>query len=64
MFAPGKGSETRKKISKKDGELTNEMKVKVEELLAEFKKDAETVRENANEFMENGKSVVDKTTLS
>ena len=64
LFAPDKGSETRKKISKKGSDLTDDMKAKVEELLAEFKNDAETAKEKASEFMENGKSTVDKIRLS
>ena len=64
LFAPDKGSETRKKITKKGSDLTDDMKAKVDELLAEFKQDAETVKENANAFMEDGKSVVNKIRLS
>lgn len=60
LFAPDKGSETRKKISAKGNDLTDAMKEKVEELLNEFKKDAGTVKEKANEFMENGKAAIEE----
>lgn len=64
LLAPDKGSETRKKISAKGSDLTDAMKSKVQELLEQFKKDADTVKEKTNEFMENGKAVVDKIKLS
>jgi gas vesicle protein len=58
LFAPDKGSETRKKISSKGNELTDSVKEKFGEFVDKFKKDIETVKDGANDFVENGKSVV------
>jgi gas vesicle protein len=50
LFAPDKGSETRKKIAKKTSEGAEEIKEKVEELLADLSEKIESVREEAGEL--------------
>jgi gas vesicle protein len=44
LFAPDKGSETRKKLLAKGEDLTDEMKEKFNEFLEEIKKEAETIK--------------------
>lgn len=55
LFAPDKGSETRKKLAGKADDLTNSLKDKFNELLKEAKKEFEAAKEKAREFAENGK---------
>jgi len=64
LFAPDKGSETRKKISSKGNELTDSVKEKFGEFVDKFKKDIETVKDGANDFADNGKSVVENISKS
>ena len=56
LFAPDKGSETRKKISTKGNDLTDSMKEKFGEFVDKFKKEVETASNKATEFAENGKA--------
>jgi gas vesicle protein len=60
LFAPDKGSETRKKISKKGNELTDAVKEKFDAIAEKFKREVEEVKEQANEFAENGMSAIEK----
>lgn len=60
LFAPDKGSETRKKLSAKGDGLTDAMKEKLNDFLEEVKKEVETVKEKANEFVENGTAKAEK----
>ena len=60
LFAPDKGSETRKKISTKGNDLTDAMKAKVQELIEEFKNETEAVKGKAKEFVSNEKSVIEQ----
>lgn len=60
LFAPDKGSETRKKISDKGHELTDAMKDKIKEYTDEFRKEAENVKGKAKDMVENGASAVEK----
>lgn len=60
LFAPDKGSETRKKISSKGNDLTDAVKEKFGEFVDKFKKEVETAKDQANEFAENGKAAVEK----
>lgn len=64
LFAPDKGSETRKKISSKSNELTDAVKEKFDAIVSNFKKEVEDVKEQANNFTENGKSVIEKLKTS
>ena len=59
LFAPDKGSETRKKIKTKGNDLTGAVKEKFDKIVDKFKKEVDAVTEQANDFAENGKSVVD-----
>ena len=58
LFAPEKGSETRKKLSEKGVDLTDGMKEKFNILLEDLKMEAEAVKEKAIEFIENGKAKI------
>ena len=64
LFAPDKGSETRKKISKKGNDLTDAVKEKFEAIVDKFKKEVEDVQQQANDYAENGKSVLEKLKTS
>jgi gas vesicle protein len=59
LFAPDKGSETRKKISSKGNDLTDAVKDKLGKIADKFRKEVEAIKDQANEFAENGKSVVE-----
>jgi gas vesicle protein len=47
LFAPDKGSETRKKIAGKANDLTDSLKDKFNSLLDEAKREADVVKEKA-----------------
>ena len=64
LFAPDKGSETRKKISSKGNELTDAVKEKFDAIVDKFKKEVDDVKEKANDYAENGKSVIEKLKTS
>lgn len=64
LFAPDKGSETRKKISKKGNDLTDAVKEKFDAIVDKFKKEVEDVKDQANEFASNGKSAIEKIKTS
>ena len=57
LFAPEKGSETRKKIAAKGNGLSDTMKEKVQDFLEKFKEEEEKVEDKANEFIAKGKAV-------
>lgn len=59
LFAPDKGSETRKKISSKGNDLTDAVKEKFAAIVEKLKKEVEAVKEQATEFADNGKSVIE-----
>ena len=61
LFAPDKGSETRRKISAKGEDLTDAMKDQFNDLLEEIKVEMESVKEKANEFMENTLTKAEKS---
>ncbi len=54
LFAPDKGSETRKKLAAKGGDLTDALKEKFNDFLEEAKQEAELMQEKANELVDNG----------
>lgn len=64
LFAPDKGSETRKKIADKGQDLTDAVKEKIGALKDKFKKEVEAVTEQASNLGENGKAAIDKIKLS
>ncbi len=53
LFAPAKGSETRKKITEKGKDLTNSVKEKFNSLLEEVKNEVDSVKEEAIEYIDN-----------
>jgi len=53
LFAPDKGSETRKKIANKSSDLTDTIKEKLNDLMSEVKKEVEVVKGKAEEVLEN-----------
>lgn len=59
LFAPDKGSETRKKISSKSDDLTDAVKDKFSKIADKFRKDVETIKDQAIDYAENGKSKVE-----
>jgi len=56
LFAPDKGSETRKKIAGKTGDISDALKAKFNVLLAEAKNEFESAKEKASEYVENGRA--------
>ncbi len=62
LFAPDKGSETRKKISDKSNDLTGTVKDKFSAIVNKFKKEVETINDQAKELAENGKTAVENLT--
>ncbi len=64
LFAPDKGSDTRKKIRDKSNDLTDSMKEKFGEMVDKFKKETELVKEKTNEFADNGKAAIEKLKIS
>lgn len=61
LFAPEKGSKTRKKILDKGDDLTEAMKDKLDDFLEEVKKEVELVKEKATAFVGNGTTKPEKT---
>lgn len=59
LFAPDKGSETRKKISDKSHDLTDAVKDKFGKIVDKFKKEVEAIKDQATDYAENGKTVVE-----
>ncbi|MBK8521249.1 MAG: YtxH domain-containing protein [Ferruginibacter sp.] len=64
LFAPDKGSETRRKISKKGNDLTDAVKEKFDAIVDKFKKEVEDVKDQATDFAENGKSTMERLKTS
>ena len=55
LFAPDKGSNTRRKISEKGDEYSDELGEKFNEFIESFKKQFETMKAEAMRTAENGK---------
>ena len=55
LFAPDKGSETRKKISKKGSDTVDDLKDKLDELVNQFSEKFENVKAEAKDLYEKGK---------
>lgn len=64
LFAPEKGSVTRKKISKKGDDYVEDLKDKFNQLLEKVKGGAEAVEDKIDEAMENGLTKVEKLKLN
>ncbi len=55
LFAPAKGSDTRKKISKKGEDITDELKEKFKEFLDSVSEKFDKVKEEVSDFAEQAK---------
>ena len=55
LFAPEKGSATRKKILKKKDDYFDNLKTKLEDFLVSITNDLEYVKSEANDLLEKGK---------
>jgi len=53
LFAPDKGSETRKKISRKGNEIAGEMKEKFNDFVEDLKNEMDAIKTEAAEMAEN-----------
>ena len=60
LFAPNKGSATRKKLTGRSEDLTDDMEDKFNDLLEVVRKEVDTVKKNANEFMSNAVNKAEK----
>ena len=60
LFAPEKGSETRKKLSAKGNGLSDAMKEKVQDFIEKFKEEEEIIEDKANKFIAKGKAVAEQ----
>jgi len=56
LFAPEKGSDTRKKLSKKGERYADSLKDKFNEFLESISEKFEEVKENVSDFAEHGKA--------
>jgi gas vesicle protein len=64
LFAPNKGSETRRKLSLQGDILSDATKEKFNAFLEEVKKEIQSVSIKTNEFIENGIAKADKIKLN
>jgi gas vesicle protein len=64
LFAPDKGSETRKKLLASGDDLTDALKLKMKALQEEVKKEVEKVKARATDFMENGIAKAEKSPIN
>jgi gas vesicle protein len=60
LFAPDKGTSTRKKISKKGDDYVDSLKDKFDEFLDSISQKLEKVKEEYTEFVEEGKEKAEK----
>lgn len=60
LFAPDKGSETRKKISAKGTDWSDAMKTKLNDFFEGAKNEAEMVKEKSKELVDYGTTKADK----
>lgn len=60
LFAPEKGSETRKKISKKGEDYADDLKDRFYEFMESLKKKTKEEKEEGNDLVEKGKDINEK----
>jgi gas vesicle protein len=60
LFAPDKGSVTRKKLFAKGGDFTDAVKEKFNDLLNDLQTEVKGVEDKANQLVENGAGKADK----
>ncbi len=60
LFAPDKGSRTRRKISGKTEDMVDSIEEKFEDFLSGIRKEVESVKDKANEMIEVAKAKADK----
>ncbi|HTA26956.1 MAG TPA: YtxH domain-containing protein [Bacteroidia bacterium] len=60
LFAPDKGSKTRKKLMAKGDDLTDAMKEKFEDFMDGVKEEIEEAKNKASEYMANGTAKTEK----
>ena len=56
LFAPDKGTDTRKKIAKKTGKLGDDLKAKFDEMTEAIKDKFDSIREDANDMIDKSKT--------
>jgi len=56
LFAPDKGTDTRKKIAKKTGKLGEDLKAKFDEMTDTIKEKFDNIRSDANDIMDKSKT--------
>ena len=59
LFAPDKGSETRKKIAAQGGDLSDAMRQKISGIQEQVVREIQKVKDRASELIENGAAKVD-----
>ena len=59
LFAPDKGSETRKKIAKKSSDTIEGLKEQLDDLLCSFNEKIEAAKEEASNMYDQGKNKVE-----
>ncbi len=64
LFAPDKGSRTRRRILSKGEDLSDDLKDKFNDFLEETKKEMVSAKNKANDFMNDGISKVEKLKAS
>ena len=60
LFAPDKGTETRKKIAQKGGDFKDTVRNKFNELGEAISEKYDSIRGEANDMMDKGKDMIDK----
>jgi gas vesicle protein len=64
LFAPDKGSETRKKIKTKSSDLTDDLKSSIDKLTNKLSKEADAVKDKGEDLLSEGKSTISQINKS
>lgn len=59
LFAPEKGTDTRKKIAKKSKESIEDMKAKYEDIIGSMSSKLESMKKDASKLFEQGKDIAE-----